>query len=152
MTYDSTEDTNDHIRNVQRRIQEVRVQLDVRAAWHDASKLAEPEKSAYDLLGELIPGKMYGTPEYNAVMDDPRIKDGIQHHVTTNSHHPQAHANGVNDMTLLDLVEMFCDIKAASERSTGKPLADSLAYSCQRWGISEQLAGILENTRKELNW
>jgi hypothetical protein len=152
MTYDSTADTHAHIALVQERLQQFVSELTIRAAHHDESKLAEPEKSGYDALGELIVGKEYGSPAYNVVMLDPRVRGAIAHHKANNSHHPEAHTNGVNDMTLIDLVEMFCDWKAASERSSGKPLADSLAMTCGRWDISPQLAAIFENTRLALDW
>ena len=149
--YDSTQDTNDHINNVQARIGELMTELMRRGAWHDMSKLREPEKSGYDVLGELIQGVKYGTPEYAAVMNDPRVKPAIDHHVTTNRHHPQAHAS-IADMTLLDISELLCDIKAASERASGMPLREILAGYCEYWGFSEQLTSILENTVRELGW
>lgn len=39
MTYDSTADTQAHIKRVQNLIEQIRIQLQIRAAWHDGSKL-----------------------------------------------------------------------------------------------------------------
>lgn len=152
MTYDSTADTLDHIAKVSARLEQVIELLWGRAKMHDQSKLEEPEKPAYDLLKQLIEGKAYGTLEYTAVMNDPRIKDAIQHHVTTNSHHPDAHEGGVNGMTLLDVIEMACDWKAASERGGGVSFIAGVRKNRERGVISDQLAAILENTAKELGW
>lgn len=152
MRHDSTADTLAHIARVRDLLERPCNDLAIRAAHHDESKLVEPEKSGYDALGELIQGKTYGTPGYSAVMQDPRVKPAIDHHVTTNRHHPQYHADGVNDMTLLDLLEMLADWKAASERSTGVALSESLALTCQRWDISPQLEAILRNTCEAFGW
>lgn len=149
---DSTGDTLTHIRKVQARLGVVIHELRARAELHDASKLEEPEKSGYDLLGQSLHSVTYGTPEYYAVMNDPLIKGAIRHHVETNSHHPEAHEGGVNGMSLLDLAEMFADWKAASERGGGVSFAEGLATNIKRFGIDEQLASILENTVRELGW
>jgi len=55
-------------------------------------------------------------------------------------------------MTLLDVVEMLCDWKAASERTKQGSIAASLTHNKERFGISDQLAAILENTVRELGW
>lgn len=58
----------------------------------------------------------------------------------------------LNGMSLLDIIEMVCDWKAASERTKQGSIAQSLAHNKQRFGISDQLASILENTVRELGW
>jgi hypothetical protein len=55
-------------------------------------------------------------------------------------------------MSLLDLIEMFCDWKAAGERHANGNFAESLNINRERFGMSPQLAEIFENTRKELGW
>ena len=54
--------------------------------------------------------------------------------------------------SLLDLVECLCDWKAASERTAGGSLAQSLPINKERFDISDQLYAILENTVRELGW
>lgn len=58
----------------------------------------------------------------------------------------------VNGMSLLDVVEMLCDWKAASERTKQGSIAQSLAHNKERFGIDDQLYNILVNTVKELGW
>lgn len=58
----------------------------------------------------------------------------------------------VDGMTLLDLVEMFCDWKAATERHADGSIEKSIKQNTVRFNLSPQLEIILENTRKELGW
>lgn len=147
---DSTADTLEHIGKVQARIKTVTNELTIRAERHDMSKLAEPEKSGYDRLVVDLKDIVYGTPAYQQALAD--AKPVIDHHYQANSHHPEHYANGIADMSLLDVIEMLCDWKAASERTKQGSIAASLAHNKQRFGISDQLASILENTVKELGW
>lgn len=148
--YDSTADTNDHIKKVFSRIEEMRENLIRRAASHDLSKLEEPEKSGYDALTIKLKDCTYGSDEYRAALAE--AKPVIDHHYAANSHHPEHYPNGIAGMSLLDVVEMLCDWKAASERTKQGSIAQSLAHNKQRFGISDQLAAILENTVRELGW
>lgn len=150
MTYDSTADTLEHINKVQARIAELQIHLDERAANHDASKLSEPEKSGYDQLTAQLKDLIYGSPEYRAALA--AAKPVIDHHYTANDHHPEHYPNGIAGMSLLSLVEMLCDWKAASERTKQGSIQASLAHNKARFGIDDQLASILENTVKELGW
>lgn len=59
---------------------------------------------------------------------------------------------GVNGMTLLDLVEMFVDWKAATERHADGSLERSIKHNRERFAMSGQLSQIFENTRREMNW
>lgn len=147
---DSTQDTLEHIGKVQDRVQEVCNNLTVRAVRHDLSKLAEPEKSGYDRLTEQLSTLVYGSEEYKAalVAGEPTIA----HHYAHNSHHPEHYENGIAGMSLLDIVEMLCDWKAASERTKQGSIAQSLEHNQKRFNISDQLAAILENTVRELKW
>lgn len=150
MSYDSTNDTVRHIMTVQSRISEVISRLQQRALWHDQSKLAPPEKEGYDKLTAQLQDLVYGSDEYRAALAE--AQPVIEHHYQANSHHPEHYPNGVAGMSLLDLVEMVCDWKAASARTKQGSIAQSLVHNKQRFGIDDQLASILENTVKELSW
>lgn len=58
----------------------------------------------------------------------------------------------VDGMTLLDLVEMFCDWKAATERHADGSIEKSIKHNKGRFNLTDQLASILNNTRKEMGW
>lgn len=152
MKHDSTADTLEHIGKVQARIHECTNTLIVRADRHDASKLAEPEKSAYDRLMEFKSSHemVYGSADYAEGLKI--LGPALDHHYAHNTHHPQHYENGIAGMSLLDLIELMCDWKAAGERFAGGNIADSLAHNKERFGISDQLYSVLENTVKELGW
>jgi len=147
---DSTNDTLDHINKVQVRIAEVQANLDTRAAVHDRSKLEDPEKSGYDQMTVNLKDVVYGSDDYRAALA--AAKPVIDHHYAVNTHHPEHYRNGVSGMSLLDVLEMLCDWKAASERTKQGSIAQSLAHNKVRFDISDQLAAILENTVRELGW
>lgn len=56
----------------------------------------------------------------------------------------------VNDMSLIDLVELFLDWKAASERHNDGNILKSIEINAQRFNLNPQLVSIFENTAKEL--
>lgn len=147
---DSTQDTLQHIAKVRARIYEFQAMLDGRATLHDASKLEEPEKSGYDELTARLADLAYGSDEYRAALA--AAKPMIDHHYAVNRHHPEHWPNGIAGMSLLDVVEMLCDWKAASERTKQGSIAASLAHNKDRFKIDDQLAAILENTVRELGW
>lgn len=147
---DSTQDTIDHIGKVQARIHEFRGFLEGRAELHDASKLVQPEKAGYDQLATNLKDVVYGSDNYRAALKE--AEETIRHHYAVNSHHPEHYKDGIAGMSLLDVVEMLCDWKAASERTKQGSIAQSLIHNKERFGIDDQLASILANTVKELDW
>lgn len=58
----------------------------------------------------------------------------------------------LDGMSLMALLEMLADWKAAGERHTTGNLGDSLKKNRERFKISDQLQSILENTARELGW
>lgn len=109
MTYDSTADTVKHIRRVQELLRACIARLEERAELHDQSKLSGVEKRAYDELGENLRSISYGTPEYMAQFQHPLMKEGLAHHFANNNHHAEHWPNGINDMSLLDVLKMAVD-------------------------------------------
>ncbi len=151
-TPDSAPDTLAHIDRVQELIQTAINNLSRRAVNHDLSKLQEPEKSAFDRLKSLsLSGMAYGSEEYRACLR--AEKPAIQHHYKANSHHPEFYENGVDGMSLFDVLEMLLDWKAATERmKDGGDIHASLIHNTDRFKLSPQLAAILGNTIREMGW
>lgn len=147
---DSTEDTLRHIDKVQARLLEVQHRLVQRSVMHDASKLQEPEKSGYDQLTTRLADVEYGSDAYRTALEE--AKPIIQHHYAANSHHPEHWPNGIAGMSLLDVIEMVADWKAASERTKQGSIAQSLTHNKERFGIDDQLYAVIENTVRELGW
>jgi hypothetical protein len=65
-----------------------------------------------------------------------------------NSHHPEHYSNGIQGMSLLDVIEMLCDWKAAGLRHADGNIFKSLEINKDRYKISTQLYSILFNTAK----
>lgn len=151
-TQDSYPDTIAHIQRVRDLIHECNVELQRRALCHDDSKLFEPERSAFDRLKELsLSGMAYGSEEYRACLR--AEKPAIEHHYKANSHHPEFYENGVDGMSLFDVMEMLMDWKAATERMKGGgDIVASLKINTERFKLSPQLVNILANTIKEMKW
>lgn len=61
-------------------------------------------------------------------------------------------SGGLRGMSLLDVLEMLVDWKAAGERHNDGSIERSLTVNRGRFKISDQLYAILENTARELGW
>lgn len=57
----------------------------------------------------------------------------------------------ISEMSLLDLIEMLCDWKAAAERVSGGDLLRSIEQNQERFGYSDELKSILLATVAELD-
>jgi hypothetical protein len=139
-------ETEAHIRAVAGNINDFIKELLNRAEVHDASKLQDPELEGFaeaSLLGNIE----YGSDAYKASMA--KLKPIIEHHYANNRHHPEHWPNGVNDMTLIDLLEMLADWKAATARNKNGNIRKSIELNAERFKISTQLREILENTVRE---
>jgi hypothetical protein len=148
MTYDSTEDTQKHIQRVQQLIDLICTELHYRGLVHDKSKLESPEKEAFDEMTPKLKGCTYGSEEYKDFLK--QLAPVLEHHYKNNSHHPEHYENGIQDMTLIDVLEMFCDFKAASERHADGDFKRSIEINSKRFNIDPQLVKIFENTRKAI--
>jgi hypothetical protein len=148
--YDSRADTYQHMQEVQANIFEVIKRLTGRAICRDASKLEDPEKELFDKWTPMLKELEYGSEEYKAALE--KLGPALQHHYAKNSHHPEHYPNGIDDMTIMDIVEMFCDWKAATQRMHDGNIRKSLEINKERFEMSEQLYKIFENTVKELGW
>jgi hypothetical protein len=123
-------------------------ELLTRSEQHDQSKLEPPEVEAYDAITDQLRGLTYGSEKYRAVLR--AHKPAIDHHYRVYRHHPEHFAQGYREMTLIDLLEMLCDWKAAGLRHADGDLYKSLAINQQRFGYSDELATILTNTAQWL--
>ena len=148
MKYDSIKDTLLHIKRVNELLLQFTKEIIDRAIQHDNSKLQEPEKPLFDKMTPLLKGLTYGSDDYKKALDE--LKPALDHHYANNSHHPEHYKNGIDDFTLVDLVEMFIDWKAASERHDDGDIFRSIEINKNRFGISEQLCKIFKNTAAKM--
>lgn len=149
--YDSRVDTWKHIDRVRHYLSAIVHNLQHRSDLHDRSKLNSPEREMFDEYTPKLRDLVYGSPEYKACTE--AMGPALQHHYEHNSHHPEHYPPGISGMSLLDLVEMLADWKAAGERhADGGDIRRSIAINRERFAISEQLEHVLLNTIEELGW
>lgn len=148
--YDSKPDTLLHIKRVSQLLTEASIELIRRANVHDNSKLNSPEKEFFDEYTPKLAGCTYGSEEYKQFLSE--LKIGLDHHYKNNSHHPEHYEKGVDGMDLFDLIEMFFDWKAASERHNDGNIYKSITVNQKRFLLSDQVALIFQNTAKNLGY
>ena len=141
-------ETIKHIHAVRAYLYQMIEELDARARNHDASKLESPEAEIFGEYTPLLAQTKYGSPEYDELLT--KVKPATDHHYAKNRHHPQHWVRGINDMTLLDLIEMLADWKAATARNKDGNIRTSIEHNTKRFGMTDQLAQIMHNTVREM--
>lgn len=150
MAYDSTPDTLLHIKRVAELMTNAAAELIRRANIHDNSKLVAPEKELFDVLTPRLKGMTYGSEEYKAALKELQV--ALVHHYANNTHHPEHYTNGVDGFDLFDLLEMFFDWRAASERHADGDIYKSIAVNTKRFDLSAQVVNIFSNTAQRMGW
>ena len=145
--HDSTAEILEHKRKVKYWINDFVHLLSARAETHDNSKLEPEEKHVFDEYTPKLKELTFGSNEYKAALAG--MGEGLKHHYKNNRHHPEHFENGVNGMTLYDLVEMFGDWLAAAE---AKHTPIDVDYLASRFNLSTQLVDILLNTMRDLDF
>ena len=140
--------TREHISRVSSLLLTCIQQLAEKSILHDKSKLEDPEKPIFDEYEKKLKGLEYGSDEYKATLEE--MKPAIKHHYEVNRHHPEHYENGMKGMNLLDLLEMFCDWKAAGERHETGDIKKSIEVNQKRFGYSDDLKEIFLNTAELL--
>ncbi len=143
--------TQKHIERVRELLQAASLILEERAIAHDQSKFDPVESEPLQRMQDLIDAEgqaPYGSDEYKrrTAMLGPMLAN----HYAKNSHHPEHYENGVDGMCLFDVIEMFFDWKAASER--GGDSAMGISHAIDRFKFSPQLATIFRNTANSLGF
>jgi hypothetical protein len=141
-------DTWRHINRVQYYLTRMMKNLLDRSLNHDQSKLSSPEVELFTEYTPKLAGTTYGSSEYDEFKK--LMKPALDHHYANNRHHPEHFKNGAEDMTVLDLVEMLADWKAASERHHDGNIRKSIEINSERFGLPPMLRKILENSIDEL--
>ena len=142
-------ETQKHIENVRKYIRFMIDKLDMRGVKHDASKLESPEVEVFAEYTPKLNNTTFGSEEYyqNLV----QMKPALDHHYASNRHHPEHFVNGINDMTLIDILEMFCDWKASTLRHNDGNLLKSIETNAERFNMEGQLKQILINTARMID-
>lgn len=109
-----------------------------RAFLHDLSKYSKQERTHFFKIIHRLKSLTYGSDEYQECLDTPK---------PALDHHPE-HYDDVSDFNLADLVEMFCDWRAAVRRHNDGDIHRSIEINKDRFGLDEQLCCILRNSVK----
>jgi len=148
--HSSHADTKAHIRRVQQLLGGVIDDFTERQRVHDASKLVSPEVEYFDTYTPLLKNLAYGSAEYKACLAE--MKPGLDHHYANNDHHPEFFGDkGLHGMSLIQLLEMLVDWKAAGERHGGC-LFRSIEMNAGRFKYGPELKNIFLNTARHLGF
>lgn len=142
-------ETQKHIEMVRKYIRFMIDKIEMRGVKHDASKLESPEVELFTQYTPKLATTTYGSEEYQSYLEG--LKPALDHHYASNRHHPEHFVNGVNDMTLIDIIEMFCDWKASTHRMNDGNLLKSIDINAERFNMDGQLKQILVNTARMID-
>lgn len=146
---DCRKDTIEHINQVRRCLSRIIVELEERGRVHDKSKLESPEIEIFTEYTPKLAGSTYGSDEYKENLKG--MQKALDHHYANNSHHPEHYENGIRGMDLLDVIEMFCDWKAATLRHDDGDIRKSIEINQKRFNYSDDLKQIFMNSTDLFN-
>ncbi len=158
MKYDSEKDTRKHIAAVGHYLLSVINRITFRIVDHDSSKMKKHEKPCFDKYTSKLADSTYGSEKYNKFLKG--MAPALEHHYCENRHHPEFHmrtdkyifnmASALGCMNLIDIIEMLCDWKAATERHKDGDIFKSIELNQKRFRYSNELKDILINTARYL--
>jgi hypothetical protein len=121
-------------------------ELESRKRKHDQTKLESPELEIFTEYTPKLKHSTYGSDEYKTFLKEMQV--ALKHHYANNSHHPEHYENGIRGMDLFDIMEMFCDWKAATMRHDDGDIRKSIEINKNRFNMSDDLVQIFKNTVK----
>lgn len=136
-----------HIAIVQKYLTQLAHRLEQRALEHDLSKLSKDEFAGFVEVNRIARLYPYGSPEYKNSLEGNKA---IDLHFSRNSHHPEYHKDGINDMTLLDVIEMVIDWQSASETYDKISFQEALPKHIERFNIDEKYLWLINLIHDEL--
>lgn len=156
--------TQDHINVVAGLLNMMRSELSKRAVSHDQSKLSNPELATFVKFTPKLKGSEFGSDEYKGFLRE--MQPALDHHFSIHRHHPEHFVDepdldkrneiletgeGINQMNLIDILECLLDWKAASQRHATGDIMKSIDLNTKRFGLSDQLVKVLQNTVKDFD-
>ena len=175
MAITSVSETLKHIKNVRKFLYKVIKQLEEQGKVHDASKLESPELEIFDEYTPKLRNTTYGSDEYKQYLKEMQVALD-HHYANNRHHPEHfsmifkcedcgelyayrpaecktcAHTDcfvricSVDKMNLVDIIEMFCDWKAATLRHGDGDIMKSIEINAKRFNMSDELKQILINT------
>ena len=139
---DFIKDTEKHKKLVKFFMDKFADEIKLRALLHDNSKLEEPELTVFAKNTAILKDLKYGSKEYK----EAKKLLPLDQHYKNNKHHPEHFEMGINGMTFVDIIEMFCDWAASSQRTKEGNVLDSIEFNKEKFKMSDQLISILKNS------
>jgi len=136
--------TQQHINLVRIYLRRAAVELLQRGEVHDLSKFSDEEVKVFTEFTPKLRGATYGGDEYKSFLTE--MKPALDHHYAANRHHPEHFDNGIEDMTLIDVLEMFIDWLASTKRHADGDILRSIEINAERFSMDQQLVQIFRNT------
>ena len=146
--HDSKVETLEHKQRVSEAISMVIVELLSRSANHDNTKMGPLEKPYFDEYSSKLKTVTFGSEQYKEFLSE--LKPALDNHYRCNRHHPEHFENGIKDMNLIDVMEMFSDWYASSKRHADGNIIKSIEINKNRFGYTDELESIFKNTAKFL--
>lgn len=116
---------------------------------HDQSKLEPLEVEAFEEYTSKLRECTYGSEKYNSYLKEMSVP--LKNHYANNRHHPEHFEDGIQDMNLIDLLEMIIDWKCSTLRHNNGDIMKSIELNQERFGYSDELKGIFQNTAEWIN-
>ncbi len=139
--------TQQHINVVRILLRKLGTEIIARGEVHDLSKFSTEEVKVFTEFTPKLKATTYLSEEYKGFLRD--MKPALDHHYASNRHHPEHFEAGIAGMNLIDLLEMFVDWSASSRRHSDGNVMRSIELNKERFGMSEQLVSIFENTVRD---
>ena len=146
---DFDERLKQHKKGVKNYLEIISMLLNSRALTHDNSKSSNEEYKYYKMANSVNRNNFKTYEEYLDFIK-PTLNKGLKHHYENNRHHPEYFDNGIEDMTLIDVLEMIADWYI-SIKQNGKELDNEIKYNFDKYNVSEQLRKIIMNTYKYID-
>lgn len=135
-----------HIMTVQGLLRRVARQLLNRADDHDLSKLGPDELGGMIEIDGIADRYGLNSPEYMVAL----LGKAIKLHQSRHTHHPEYHPNGVEDMSIFDLIEMVCDWKTANKLRGHPEWEKSVDMLVKRLSLSPEYVLLINLIAREL--
>ncbi|RBP89379.1 hypothetical protein DFO70_11126 [Cytobacillus firmus] len=175
---DCIRDTKEHISQVREFMIMFANELLQRALVHDQSKLESPEIEIFTEYTPKLKNSTYGSDEYKTYLKEMQValKHHYENNSHHPEHYKKYICNGcfreyvknpnpchscytcgysqfqeesdISQMSLMDIVEMICDWKAATMRHEDGDIGKSIEINQKRFKYSNDLADIFRNTIK----
>ena len=136
-----------HIGLVSSYLRRLAYALEERADIHDLSKFSGEEFAGFVEINRIARTCAFGSPEYKRSIQG---NNTVSLHYSHSSHHPEHYENGITDMSLIDLIEMVTDWKAASITYGQTSLQESLEIQVKRFNLGAKDLHLIELVLNEL--